>query len=274
MQFVVGTLFVDHQSAKIQEVIGARVRFRFHTELNDFLALQKRDTEFEHVAGATDSIKHVIESLGVPHTEIGLITVNGNIVCSSKRLAEGDHVHVFPHTTPVILERPQFVIDGHLGRLAAYLRMLGFDTWYDRYAHDALLAAIASGEQRFLLTRDVGLLKRREVEAGYCVRSDKPHDQLREVSNRFALHSQFMPFCRCMDCNGRLSLISKEEVIDLLPPHTRETKTAFSRCLQCGKVFWRGSHHARMLGWIQDLTATSSDFTSMANARRYECANS
>ena len=111
------------------------------------------------------------------------------------------------------------------------------------------------GERRFLLTRDVGLLKRREVEAGYCVRSDQPHEQLREVSSRFALHPQFTPFRRCMDCNGHLCCVSKEEVIDLLPPHTRETKTEFSRCQECGKVFWRGSHHARMVGWIEELIA-------------------
>lgn len=254
-------------------MIGPRVRFRFHDELNDFLALPRRNIEFEHLTGATDTIKHVIESLGVPHTEIGLITVNGDIVPSSNRLAEGNHVHVYAHTTPIILEHPQLVVDGHLGRLAAYLRMLGFDTWYDRYAHDELLAAIASGEQRFLLTRDVGLLKRREVQAGYCVRSDKPQEQLREVSDRFALHSRFMPFRRCMDCNGRLCLISKEAVIDLLPPHTRETKTEFSRCLQCGKVYWRGSHHARMLGWIQDLTA-SSNSKSMADTAAGNALNS
>jgi uncharacterized protein len=198
-----------------------------------------------------------VESLGVPHTEIGQITINGEARPLSERLAEGDHVHIFPHAIPVLLKHPRFVLDGHLGRLAAYLRMLGFDTFYDRFADDTTLAAVASGEGRLLLTRDVGLLKRREVEEGYCVRSHKPHDQLREVSHRFALHPQFVPFSRCMDCNGQLCSVSKEEVTDLLPPHTRETKKEFSRCLHCGKIFWRGSHHARMLGWIQDLTAGS-----------------
>lgn len=149
----------------------------------------------------------------------------------------------------------RFVIDGHLGRLAAYLRMLGFDSWYDRYADDPLLAAVSSSEQRLLLTRDVGLLKRREVNQGYCVRSDKSHDQLREIASRFALHPHFAPFSRCMDCNGNLCPAPKENIADLLPPHTRETKNEFSRCLNCAKIFWRGTHYARMLGWIEDLTA-------------------
>jgi uncharacterized protein with PIN domain len=156
---------------------------------------------------------------------------------------------------PVPLREPRFVVDGHLGRLAAYLRMLGFDTWYERLADDVVLARIASEQERFLLTRDVALLKRREVLRGYCVRSDKPRQQLREVSDRFALAEQSDPFSRCMDCNGLLCPISKAEVADLLPPHTRETKNEFSRCQSCGKILWRGSHHERMLEWIEELRA-------------------
>ena|SRR5438270_2334334 len=209
--------------------------------------------EFEHVAGETDTLKHVIESLGVPHTEIGRVDVNGKSASLSDRSTPGSSVDVFPHKTPLKVADPRFVVDGHLGRLAAYLRMLGFDTWYERTADDAVLAAIASAEKRLLLTRDLGLLKRKEVEQGYCVRSDKPLEQLREVTCRFALHSHSTPFSRCMECNGLLDSVSKEEVADLLPPHTRETKNEFSRCRDCGKIFWRGSHHARMLGWIGEL---------------------
>ncbi len=234
---------------------GLRAWFRFEGELNDFLAPGRRNVEFEHTAGTTDTVKHLIESLGVPHTEVERVEVNGKAIPETQPIADGDHVQVFPHELPVLLKAARFVVDGHLGRLAAYLRMLGFDTWYDRFADDVLLAGVASGEGRFLLTRDVGLLKRRGVEQGYCVRADKPHDQLREIAGRFALQSQFTPFSRCMDCNGALVLVKKEDIADLLPPHTRETKTEFSRCLNCGKIFWRGSHHARMLGWIEDLAA-------------------
>ncbi len=127
-------------------------------------------------------LKHVIESLGVPHTEIGSVTANEAPLSLSGRLSDGDRIEVFPHRLPIFLEDPRFVLDGHLGRLAAYLRMLGFDTWYDRFADDPALASISSSQRRLLLTRDVGLLKRSEVTAGYCVRAHKPHDQLREVS--------------------------------------------------------------------------------------------
>ena len=235
------------------------LRFRFHGELNDFLPPPKRDAEFEQPAGPTDTLKHVIESIGVPHTEIGRVLVNEGVTDLSTQAENLDRVAVFPFELPIRLNDARFVVDGHLGRLAAYLRMLGFDTWYERLADDLQLASIAGREQRFLLTRDVGLLKRREVIQGYWVRSQKPHVQLHEISDRFALHSQFRPFQRCMECNGVLEPVAKTDVLDLLPPHTRETKEEFSRCRQCGKVFWRGSHHAQMLVWIERLQVPPND---------------
>lgn len=235
-------------------VVGYRVWFRFHGGLNDFLPTERCEVEFEHVAGTTDTIKHLIESLGVPHPEVGRLALNGSDASLSATLAAGDHVEVFPQHTPLTLTRNAFVADGHLGRLAAYLRMLGFDTWYERYADDALLAFVSAKEHRVLLTRDVGLLKRREVDQGFCVRCDKPHEQLRQVTRRFGLNSHFAPFTRCMACNGSLHPVQKREVQDLLPPHTRETKDEFSRCRSCGKIYWRGSHRARMLGWIEGLS--------------------
>jgi uncharacterized protein with PIN domain len=234
-------------------VAGIPVRFRFHGELKDFLAPPRRSGDFVHPAGATDTVKHVIESLGIPHTEIGRVAMNGVAVPLTSELHRDDLVEVFPHGAVSPLAHPRFVVDGHLGRLAAYLRMLGFDTWYDPHADDVTLARVCSTENRTLLTRDVGLLKRKEVEQGRFIRSHKPHEQLRAVVTGFGILHHCAPFTRCMDCNGVLVSASKEEVLDRLPPHTRATKDQFSRCPQCGKVYWRGSHHARMLGWIERL---------------------
>ena len=248
---------------------GIRVRLCFSGELNDFLPLNKHFVTFEHPAGTTDTLKHVIESLSVPHTEIGEVVVNGHAGNLSKPVANGDDIRVSPHRVPILLhETPAFVVDGHLGRLAAYLRMLGFDTWYERLADDPQLAAISDREHRILLTRDVGLLKRREVHCGYFVRGDKPLAQLTEVTRRFALTLYCAPFTRCMDCNGALITVPKSEVIDLLPPHTRETKNEFSQCGKCGKVLWRGSHHARMLGWIENLLVLREDRVNDNVARK------
>lgn len=235
---------------------GLPATFTFFGELNDFLPPERRNIEFARPAGVTDSVKHVVESIGVPHTEIGRVAVNGAPAELSRHFEPGDRVEVYPHELPIPLSDPKFVADGHLGRLAAYLRMLGFDTWYDCFADDAQLAEVSSREHRLLLTRDVGLLKRREVTQGYCVRSHRPHDQLRELSRRFSLRSQCAPFKRCMDCNGPLAPVAKDEVLGLLPPHTRETKDEFSRCLQCRKIYWQGTHYHRMTGWIRDLVET------------------
>ena len=230
-----------------------RVVFCFHDVLKDLLAPARRRGEFEHHAGTTDTAKHVIESLGVPHTEVGRIEVNGVTGDPGRQLQEGDRVDVFPPAAGESLTAARFVIDGHLGRLAAYLRMLGFDVWYQPLADDVQLASVCAAEDRLLLTRDIGLLKRKEVERGYFVRSDRPHAQLRELATRYLLVPHLRPFTRCMSCNGLLRKVSKEEVYDLLPPHTRATKHDFSRCADCGKVYWKGSHHARMQQWIAEL---------------------
>ncbi len=251
--------FSSHELWTIDTVIGITVRLWFEGELNDFLPLEKKQIVFEFTAGKTDTLKHVIESQSVPHTEIGRVAVNGQPADLSKPLTDGDNIQVFPHQTPVLLqESPTFVVDGHLGRLAAYLRMLGFDTWYERMADDPRLASVSNREGRILLTRDVGLLKRKEIQRGYLVRSDRPMEQLSELSKRFAWRCYFAPFSRCMECNGTLVPVQKSEVLDFLPPHTRETKNEFSRCLQCAKIFWRGSHHARMSAWIENLSAAGS----------------
>jgi hypothetical protein len=184
---------------------------------------------------------HIVESAGVPHTEVGELGTAASLI------------EVFPHKIPIRLDEPRFVLDGHLGRLAAYLRMLGFDTSYSRDAHDPELASIAGNENRVLLTRDVGLLKRREVLRGYCVRNAKPRDQLHEVVRRFGLGDRIAPFTRCMECNERLAEIPKQEIADLVPPYVYATKDIFSRCVQCGKIYWRGTHHAVMTDLIDRL---------------------
>ena len=233
---------------------GIRVLFRFHDGLRGLLAPARRHGEFEHRAGATDTAKHVIEALGVPHTEIGHINVNGVSGDLSQPLVNGDTLDVYPPADGEALGDPRFVLDGHLGRLAAYLRMLGFDVWYQALADDVELAGVCAAEHRILLTRDIGLLKRREVERGYFVRSDRPHEQLREVATRYLLSPHIAAFSRCMSCNGLLQPVSKESVLHLLPPHTRATKEEFSRCEDCEKIYWKGSHHAQMRRWIEDLT--------------------
>jgi uncharacterized protein len=240
------------------------VTFRFYAELNDFLPTERRFVAFPHVVPRTDTVKHVIESLGVPHTEVDLIVINGRTAGFGEPLNDGDYVSVYPvwesidireleRLRPEPLRDLRFVLDMHLGRLAAYLRMLGFDTWYATHADDDALARISHEEVRVLLTRDVGLLKRSRVTRGYFVRNTTPLLQLREVAERFDLTDSTHPFTRCLRCNRPLTNVNKADIEDRLPPRTRQLHTEFKICTKCNKIFWKGSHHQRMLAWIRAL---------------------
>jgi uncharacterized protein with PIN domain len=239
-------------------------RFRFYSELNDFLPHDRRQETFIHLFEGQPSIKDTIEALGIPHTEVDLILVNGISVDFSYRLRDGDHVSVYPafesiDISPLLRVRPQplretrFVLDTHLGRLSGYLRMLGFDTLYRNDFSDEILAHISSKEGRILLTRDRGLLKRGMVTHGYCVRETNPRCQLVEVLRRFDLLGSIEPFIRCIRCNGLLEDVCKKEVLDLLPLQTRRSYNVFRRCQACGQIYWRGSHFQHMQRFIEGV---------------------
>jgi uncharacterized protein with PIN domain len=234
-----------------------RAWFRFYAELNDFLAPHRRHADFLHTFDQRASIKDVIESLGVPHTEIDLILVGGQSVGLSYLLRDGDRVSVYPvfesfDIGPIALVRPhplretRFVLDTHLGRLAAYLRLAGFDTIYRTDLRDADLADISVRDQRILLTRDHGLLKRKVITHGYFVRVTRPADQLVEVLRRFDLVRQVKPFSRCLRCNGEIEPVAPDTVWSRLPPRIRTTHQEFWRCRSCDRPYWKGSHYARL----------------------------
>jgi uncharacterized protein with PIN domain len=239
---------------------------RFYAELNDFLARARRQTTFDYAFSGRVSVKDLIESLGVPHTEVDLILVNGASVDFSYLVQDGDNISVYPvfealDITPVVrvrsrpLREPRFVLDTHLGKLAAYLRMLGFDALYRNDFADEELALISSQEGRILLTRDRGLLKRAVVTHGYCVREQHPRQQMVEVLRRFDLFAAMAPFSRCMRCNGTLEEVPKEAIVDRLPPLTQEYYDEFCVCSRCNRIYWQGSHYQRMeklVTWVRE----------------------
>ncbi len=244
-----------------------RVRVRAYAELNDFLPADRRQTVFEVVCADRTSVKDLLEGAGIPHTEIDLLLVNGEPADFGLRLADGDRVAAYPvfealdvggvtRVRPEPLREVRFVLDGHLGRLAAFLRLAGFDAFYLRDAGDAELAAVSAADRRILLTRDQGLLKRRAVTHGYAVRSPRPAEQLTEVLQRFDLRRLVRPFTRCMRCNGLLTAVSRDEVAGLVPPRSYEAFDRFLRCEGCGKIYWQGSHHERLSRLVGPLMGT------------------
>ncbi len=233
------------------------VLFRFYAELNDFLPPRLRFTDIPLVFKGRQSVKHLIESIGVPHPEVDLILANGESVNFSYIARDGDRLSVYPvfttiditnaiHLHPQPLRDPRFILDGHLSRLAAYLRMLGFDTAYHNEFTDEALADQAVRESRALLTRDRGLLKRKAIQRGYCLRATDPLQQLREIIRRFDLIHRVQPFTRCMACNGLLHDVEKSAILHLLEPRTRQFIHRFKQCDTCGKVYWRGHHTEQM----------------------------
>lgn len=231
--------------------------FRFYEELNDFLAPDRRKQEFTVPCARAATTKHMIEALGVPHTEVELILVNGESVDFNRQLEDGDRVAVYPRfeamdVTPLLrvreqpLREPRFVADAHLGGLAHMLRMLGLDTLYDNHFHDDAIVAIAERDGRIVLTRDRELLKRRAVTHGCYVHALKSEQQLREIVKRLDLARSARPFTLCLHCNAPLRAVDKASVLDRLPPKVRERYERFSTCDGCGRVYWEGSHWRNM----------------------------
>lgn len=229
-----------------------KVSFTFLNELNDFLPHYRKGTSFTIECEAHQTIKHLIESLGVPHTEFGKVLVNGQPEVSSDRLSAGDQVTVFPADS-LIQGEPRFILDNHLGQLATYLRMLGFDSLYRNDYQDEELCRVSSEEARVLLTRDRRLLMRKAIRHGYCIHQTDPRQQAVEVLRRFKLFGQVKPFQRCLRCNSPLEAVSKQEIIDRLEPLTKIYYDEFHLCPACNQIYWKGSHYGHMLEMITAL---------------------
>jgi uncharacterized protein with PIN domain len=146
---------------------------------------------------------------------------------------------------------PSFILDVHLGKLARYLRLLGFDVAYANHWDDPEIVQKALEEHRTILTRDRGLLERRAVVSGYLVQNLKPEDQLQEVLDRFGLRPFLDPYSRCPLCGTPIEPISKEQVLSLLPPKVAKRYRKFYHCPSCGKVYWKGDHFRNLSPLIQ-----------------------
>jgi uncharacterized protein with PIN domain len=139
-----------------------------------------------------------------------------------------------------------------LGRLALWLRLLGFDTFYEADVDDAALARRALDEQRTLLTRDRALLEAWSLPDAYLVAAEDSQAQLHEVARRFQLASHAHPFSRCSRCNTPLEAASLDAVRTRIPPRVAATHVSFLRCPACRRIYWEGSHVSRMRQVLDD----------------------
>ena len=239
----------------------AQAELRFYEELNDFLPEHRRKVAFAVEVDRARSVKDAIESVGVPHTEVDLILVDGRSVDFAHLLRGGERVAVYPmferldigpvlRLRPMPLRDPRFIADGHLAKLARHLRMAGFDTLCDNAWDDDQIVTLAAAHRRTILTRDKGMLRRNDVDRGYFVRNVESEAQLAEVVRALQLEALIRPFTRCRECNTPLEDIAREAVLPRLPAKVREAHDRFRHCPGCDRVYWEGTHYERMAAML------------------------
>ena len=228
--------------------------FQIHADLAGFLAPERRNVMFDHDCARAATLKQAIEAVGVPHTEIGAVLVNGIPATLSRIVREGDFVEVLPHEDAAApFEQPlSFIADAHLGGLARMLRMLGVDTIYDHALHDPDIVNIAASERRVVLTRDRELLKCKDVLRGCYVHALKPEAQLREVARRYAIAAHMRPFTLCLHCNLPLTAAEPDAVVQRVPERIRAQYQRSMHCAGCSRIYWEGSHWDRMRSVLAD----------------------
>lgn len=247
--------------------------FRFFDELAQFLPRSRRNQAFQYTCARAATLKNAIEALGVPHTEVGAVTVNAQPATLQRIVREGDVVEIYPWkkmgSDPLleltgnvpwkgsdpIFSDPIFLADAHLGGLARFLRMLGFDTLHRNAFDDAEIRRLAAEERRIVLTRDRELLKCREIARGCYVHEIRPQAQLREVAARYGLAALARPFTLCLHCNLPLETVDRQAVAHRLPEKILLVHEAFKHCRGCARVYWPGSHYQRMLLLLKPVFA-------------------
>jgi uncharacterized protein len=230
--------------------------FRFFDELQAFLPRERRNQAFQYSCARAATLKNAIEALGVPHTEVGALNVNGEPATLQRTVRDGDVVEVHSKKSgsdPDLL----FLADAHLGGLARFLRMLGYDTLYDQGLADSEIRRLAHEERRIVLTRDRALLKCRDIARGCYVHALKPEAQLREVAARYGLAERAKPFTLCLHCNLPLETVDKAQVAPRLPEQVSELHERFTRCRGCERIYWPGSHYERMLAALRPFFESS-----------------
>lgn len=241
------------------------ITFRCYAELNDFLPEEQKQKRFVFSLKTPVTLGEAIESLGIPLSEVDLVLVNSQPGSRNQRLCENDYISVYPtfetldisklkDTHSPALRVTRFILDAHLGKLAKYLRMLGFDSLYRNDFDDEDIIELAARENRIILTRDKPLLKSKRITHGYYIRTTDTHQQIREVVQKFDLYSQFKSFTRCMTCNTELVPKKKQEIMHIIQPDTLQNFNEFFFCPTCRKVYWKGSHFKRMESFIRNLT--------------------
>jgi uncharacterized protein with PIN domain len=228
-----------------------KISFRFYGKLNRFIEHKKRYRVFSYTVKGEASLKDALQAIGAPHTEIDVVEVDGRVAPFSFPISQASTVLVYPCRPVFLKSKPKFICDVHLGKLARDLRLMGFDTAYQRDADDKTLLRMSQKDKRILLTRDIGILKNNQATRAAFVYATDPDKQWKEMIERFTLTKWAKPFSRCLECNGAIKRIAKTKVETLLPPKVKQYYDVFWRCMSCQKIYWHGSHYEKLVKLIK-----------------------
>lgn len=247
-----------------------QITIRFHPDLAIFLSKKEKQGPVTYLLDRRASLKDIIESKGVPHTEIGEMLFNGSRVDFSFLPRCDGLIQVSPVLPPfdvcspsllrpVPLDRVKFIADVNVIRLGRLMIFLGFDVLYSSRLDDTDIASIAEQQQRIVLTRDTQMLKRNQIVYARRVREDRPYDQLIEIVQFFGLQKHARSFSRCVICNRSLAKVEKVKVIHRLEPKTKKYFHSFKECPGCGKIYWKGSHYENLKTMFQAVGLSMKD---------------
>jgi len=242
------------------------VIFRFYEELNDFLPGASRKRDFEGAFKGRESVKDMIEALGVPHTEVDLILVNGASVGFDHILQNGDRISVYPvfesldirdvtHLRDLPLRETRFIADVNIGDIVKYMRALGLDVYCDPTFSPRDIVRISKEESRTILTKSRKLLKHREVTRGVFIRPGTTVEQIRGIIDLLSLRGMITPFSRCLACNTPLVKVEKESVFDRIPPNSRGLYADYAYCSGCDRIYWQGTHFTQIKKALHEILA-------------------
>jgi hypothetical protein len=231
--------------------------FRFYEELNDFLPKRRRKTDFRVDFKRRRSVKDMIEALGVPHTEIDLILVNGKSVDFAYVPKDVDRISVYPvfeslnienvtRLRKVPLRKTKFIADIHLGDIVKYMRALGFDVFFNPSFSSRKIIDISKMENRIILTKSRRLLKFKEVTHAIYIRPGTTAEQIKRILDYLDIKDSINPFSRCLRCNSVVKSVPKESIADRIPPKTKEFCDQYTYCKFCDKIYWNGTHYIKM----------------------------
>ena len=240
------------------------VYLTFHNDLQMLLKKSQAGKVVKYALKRRASLKDIIESQGVPHTEVAQILLGNKELGFAFIPVGGEDIDIFPFSEEIsvfnsTLLRPQpmsslkFMVDINVQKLARNLRIIGFDTSMVPDMRLIEIGKVATSEHRIVITRNRELLKCNTVVHGHLVRSEDHVIQLQEVVKLYKIKLHIKPFSRCIACNGDLMSVTKQDIIHRLEPLTRKYFNTFKRCSDCEKIYWQGSHYNQMLKMITEI---------------------